>query len=41
MLFDHLLKLVIELSTTALVVAALVLTCASLIPPRRPGGPRP
>ncbi|XVV07588.1 hypothetical protein ACQPW3_20285 [Actinosynnema sp. CA-248983] len=41
MLTDLLLNALIDLAITVLVIGALVLTCASMIPPRLPRGPRP
>lgn len=36
MLFDYLIEMIIDIAATGLVVAALVIACASLHPPRSP-----
>ncbi len=39
MLTTQIINALIDLATTALVVAALLITCAALTPPRPPRGP--
>jgi hypothetical protein len=40
MFFEWILGALVNVFTTVLVLAALVITCAALYPPRPPGGPR-
>lgn len=41
MLADSILNALIDLATTLLVIAALVITCAAMTPPRPLRGPHP
>ncbi|WP_260478704.1 hypothetical protein [Kibdelosporangium aridum] len=40
MLTELVITAIIDVITTALMLAALVITCAAMIPPRPPSGPR-
>lgn len=40
MLTELIITALIDITTTALILAALVITCAAMYPPRPPRGPR-
>ncbi|CAM3804245.1 hypothetical protein KIPE111705_25850 [Kibdelosporangium persicum] len=40
MLTERVITTLIDIATTVLILAALVITCAAMLPPRPPRGPR-